>query len=122
MNAAPADLRRVLVTGSRRWTDAATIRTALVEQWGDGDAVLVSGACPTGADRIAEMFWTRWGGHVERYPADWTRHGRSAGFRRNTELVTAGHHLPGLHPGSLPRGQHTAQLAEAADIPTHHYS
>ncbi len=33
--------RRVLVTGSRTWTDATTIRQALAEVWGDGTAVLV---------------------------------------------------------------------------------
>lgn len=49
--------RRVLVTGSRTWTDATTIRQALAEVWGDGTAVLVSGACSKGADRLAEQLW-----------------------------------------------------------------
>ena len=38
--------RRILVTGSRTWTDVAPIRAALATVWGDGTAVLVSGACP----------------------------------------------------------------------------
>ena len=80
----------MLVTGSRTWTDTATIRDALAQQWGDGAAVLVSGACPRGADRLAEACWTRWGGQVERHPADWDRHGRAAGFQRNADMVAAG--------------------------------
>jgi hypothetical protein len=44
---------RVLITGSRTWVHAAVIRDALLSVWGDGDAVLVSGACPRGANRIA---------------------------------------------------------------------
>ena len=60
--------RRVLVTGSRTWTDTTTIRTALASVWGHGDAVLVSGGCPHGADRLAKACWTRWGGRVERPP------------------------------------------------------
>jgi len=86
----PTRPRRVLVTGSRRWTDTATIRDVLSSVWGDGSAVLVSGACPTGADRIAETIWTGWGGRVERHPADWARHGRAAGFRRNAQMIHAG--------------------------------
>ncbi len=51
-------MRRVLVTGSRVLTDTATIRDALATAWGGGTAALVSGACPTGAARIAEAIWT----------------------------------------------------------------
>jgi hypothetical protein len=49
--------RRVLVTGSRTWVDAETIRGALRQVWGNGSGVLVSGACLRGADRIAEQLW-----------------------------------------------------------------
>jgi len=47
----PAAPRRVLVTGSRTWTDTPTIRDALASVWGNGDAVLVSGGRPRGTDR-----------------------------------------------------------------------
>ncbi|MGH3923319.1 MAG: SLOG family protein [Pseudonocardiaceae bacterium] len=113
---------RVLITGSRTWTNTATIREALLAVWGDGATVLISGACPRGADRIAEMFWTRWGGRIERHPADWTRHGRSAGMRRNAVMVAAGADvcLAFIRDDS-PGASHTARLAEHAGIPTHRY-
>lgn len=114
--------RRVLITASRTWTHARVIRDALAEVWGDGQAVLVSGACPQGGDAICEMFWRRWGGRIERHPADWTTHGRPAGFRRNAAMVAAGADicLAFIHAGS-PGATHTAALAEAAGIPTHRY-
>lgn len=113
---------RVLVTGSRSWTDPTTIRDALRDVWGDGSTVLVTGACPQGADRIAEMFWTRWGGHVERHPADWTRHGRSAGYRRNAAMIAHGADvcLAFIRDDS-PGATHTARLAEQAGITTVRY-
>jgi hypothetical protein len=75
--------RRALVTGSRYWTDGGVIRRALAQVWGEGTAVLVFGVCPHGAGRIVGTARTRWGGHVERYPADGNTHGRVAGYRRN---------------------------------------
>ena len=115
--------RRVLITGSRTWADVAAIRSSLRDVWGDGTTVLVSGACSMGADRIAEDLWRQWGGQVEQHPAEWSRHGKSAGFHRNAEMVAAGADvcLAFIHNGS--RGaSHTAQLAENAGIPTRRYT
>lgn len=52
--------------------------------------MLINEACPEGADRIAEMFWTRWGGKAERYLANWTEYGRSGGFRRAPSRASSG--------------------------------
>ncbi len=115
--------RRVLVTGSRTWTDVAVIRTALREQWDDGTAVLITGCCPRGADDLAERTWMSWGGLVERHPADWDRYGRSAGFRRNAEMVAAGADVClAFIRGSSAGASYTAELARAAGIPTRRYT
>lgn len=85
---------RILITGSRDWEDRAVIRDALRDAWQEAgepaDAVLVSGACPKGADRIAEQIWERNGLAVERHPADWDLHGRKAGYMRNHAMVMMG--------------------------------
>ena len=119
--AAPARARRVLVTGSRTWTDQAVIAAALREHWRDG-AVLVSGACPRGADAIAERLWATWGGQVERHPADWST-GRAAGMERNAAMVAAGADvcLAFIRDDSA-GASHTARLADLAGIPVRRYA
>jgi hypothetical protein len=110
---------RVLITGSRTWTDRAVIRRALAEVWvGDPATVLVSGGSPTGADVLCEQCWTHWGGHLERHPARWSRHGRTAGFVRNQLLVTLGAQLCVAFIRDHSRGaSHTVALAHTAGIP-----
>lgn len=119
----PSD-RRVLVTGSRTWTNVAAIEQALrmlaVRLPG---ATLVSGACPTGADAIAEQAWNAIGLPVERHPADWDQYGKLAGFIRNTRMVALGADVCVAFIAGNSRGASmTAGLAERAGIPTHRYT
>ena len=121
---------RVLVTGSRDWSDWKTLTTAMFDAVNDyGEIVVVSGACPTGADAMAEWTAENLMGHlevlrvrVERHPADWSTYGKSAGFRRNAEMVNLGADvcLAFIKNGS--RGAtHTADLAEKAGIPVRRF-
>lgn len=114
---------RILITGSRDWDDEQAIVGAL---WGytddfpeltAEDFTLVSGACPTGADRIAEEAAERAGMPIERHPAQWDRYGKSAGFRRNAELVDRGADVCLAFIRGESRGASmTADLAEKAGI------
>lgn len=82
---------RVLVTGSRTWTRHQVIWTVLAALHARYGArlVIVHGACPRGADAIADSWCRRNRVPVERYPADWST-GRDAGHRRNAAMVATG--------------------------------
>lgn len=114
--------RRILVTGSRTWTDADVILAALREHAaGATDVVVVHGGA-AGADRLADQIARERGARVERHPADWARHGRAAGFLRNQKMVRLGADvcLAFIHNAS--RGATAcADTAQAAGIPTYRY-
>ena len=90
---------RILVTGSRGWTDGEKMTRAL-GPWFSFDNILVSGHCPKGADAMAERLWAGWldmtvagairKGYIEIHPADWKKHGKAAGPIRNGEMVALG--------------------------------
>lgn len=116
-------MKRILVTGSRTWTRWDIVNEALQSiDLGDDPPTLVSGACPKGADDIAESIAARRGWHIERHPPDWSRYGRRAGFVRNAEMVNLGADLClAFIKGGSRGASMTADLAERAGIATFRY-
>ncbi|MFC9269001.1 SLOG family protein [Streptomyces zhihengii] len=141
---------RVLVTGSRDWSDAGTVWRALNDVrasalLGGHEIVVVHGACPTGADAqtqhwadTASQFTTR--PIAEAHPAQghptedfgpWP----AAGPRRNAHMVSLGANIclafigpctsrrcrkPRPHPSHGATG--CAQLAEQAGMPVRRWT
>lgn len=134
---------RILVTGSRDWVDADTIRTAFRKHTSDisvaSDVTVVHGAA-TGADTLSGKIAQMHGFMVEEHPANWDdcgddcgpehyryRYDRTpycprAGFKRNALMVDLGADicLAFIRNGSKGAGM-TARMAEKAGIPTHRY-
>ena len=76
---------RTIVAGSRSIIDPAVVAAAM-DACGWLPAVIISGAA-RGVDRLGECWAEEQGIPVERYPADWKRHGRSAGMIRNRQMA-----------------------------------
>jgi hypothetical protein len=115
--------KRILVTGSRDWNNVETICAALesaLQLLGGEDVVLVTGACPTGADLIATAYWTMHDlGEIEEHPADWDTHGKKAGWIRNKEMADAGADICLAFIRNNSRGSEMmVDLAEDAGIQT----
>lgn len=119
---------RILVTGSRTWDDRNAIHDALttsarlhlIRHPEVRNQVTVVHGGARGADRIAaEWTWNRLGTTAEEHRADWALHGRSAGHRRNADMVKLGADLCLAFIRDASRGATgCADLAEAAGIPT----
>jgi hypothetical protein len=114
---------RILLTGSRDWIDG-TMLLRVLAAWRERCAggILVHGACPSGADFMAATLWQRrWGLPVEPHPARWA-FGRSAGPRRNQEMVDLGADVCLVFPLPTSRGSiGCGRMAERAGIPTWWY-
>jgi|GEM_PF-1050464 len=111
---------RVLITGSRNWLAAGTVVAVLDRLLAAHPAlVVVHGACPTGADRIAGEWCEELGVPAEGHPADWATHGRAAGPRRNAEMVaTAPAECHAFIRAGSAGATDCAKKAEQAGIPT----
>ena len=77
---------RIIVCGSREWTDEDVIKRLLKEFSPD---VVIEGEC-RGADLLAKKCANELGIRVEPYPANWDRYGRGAGPIRNKQMIVEG--------------------------------
>lgn len=83
-------MKKVMVTGSRDWSDIDLINNKLreiyIELGSPENVLLLSGGC-RGADSLAESIWELNGLPVQRFPADWDKYGKAAGPIRNRQMV-----------------------------------
>lgn len=76
---------KTIIAGSRGITDYLTVLKA-IEQSGFSVTEVVSG-CARGVDRLGERFATEENLPLYKFPADWDKHGKRAGYRRNEQMA-----------------------------------
>lgn len=112
---------RILITGSRSWDDPEIIVDAILYHTRyvkESDVVIVHGSCPKGADQMADDISHNFSWTVERHPADWQKHGKRAGYVRNSDMVKLGADLCLAFIKNSSRGATMcADLADKAGIP-----
>ncbi len=106
---------KVLVCGSRDWTDWKAIENR--PQTLPPRTTIISGAA-RGVDSIAASIGRKLGLEVREFPAEWNKFGRSAGYRRNLVMLE---HDPDLmiafHVGNSPGTAHAIEHARKKGIP-----
>lgn len=107
---------RVLITGSRNFTNTKLMYNALSSIQNNG-ITLVHGGC-RGADKIAEKIGKELGFQIEEHLANWDKHGKSAGMIRNVEMLNSGIDLVLAFPTKESRGTiHCIKEAVGKNIP-----
>lgn len=76
---------KILVCGSRSWDRPDLVGERLARL--PAGTIVVHGACPEGADLHAALHCVALGLEQRPYPADWKRFGRSAGHKRNAQML-----------------------------------
>ena len=113
---------KILVCGSRDWTDEGPIADRLATLAPDGSATLIHGAA-RGADTIASNVADLLGWAVHPFPADWDRHGKRAGILRNLAMLDEAPDLVIAFQRNGSRGtQHTIDEARRRGIPVEVHS
>jgi len=76
---------KVIIAGSRTISDFFVVKTA-IEKSGFEITEVVSGNA-AGVDRLGERWAVQNNILITKFPADWNKHGKAAGFIRNREMA-----------------------------------
>jgi hypothetical protein len=85
----------LIIAGGRDFTDYAMMEKAFAKFMAgiqDTELTIISGTAG-GADRLGERIAKEYGLPLLQMPANWDKHGRSAGYIRNAEMAEQGTHL-----------------------------
>lgn len=82
---------RVIVAGSRDFNDFSLVEKSLMMYFKENklhraDIEIISGTA-RGADRLGEIFANKYGLKLTKFPADWNKYGKSAGYIRNEQMA-----------------------------------
>jgi hypothetical protein len=76
---------KLCIAGSRTIKDLDVV-TKAVQQSGFSPTCIISGTA-SGVDKLGEEYAELHGLKLMLYPADWNRHGKAAGYIRNTQMA-----------------------------------
>lgn len=81
---------RILICGGRDFNDYARCKTDVLRlAKGYSEVTFITGMA-RGADSLALKLYTEFECELDKYPADWDTFGKSAGFRRNQQMLDEG--------------------------------
>ncbi|KKN76153.1 hypothetical protein LCGC14_0373480 [marine sediment metagenome] len=76
---------KIIVAGGRDFDDYFMVCLTLERRFAINDEIVSGGA--KGADALGERYAHEQATNFRRFPADWDRYGKGAGWRRNKEMA-----------------------------------
>ena len=108
---------KLAIVGSRTFMNYQKMRgeiAALVEHGDMAEPTEIVSGGASGADSLGREYAVEMGLEYTEFPADWDKHGKSAGFRRNAQIVDYADRVIAFWDGISRGTKHTIGLAEKA--------
>ena len=105
---------RVIIAGSRGINDYAKVRDA-VHRSGFPITRVLSGMA-RGVDTLAIRYAIKNGLPLDTFPAQWSKWGRSAGYKRNVQMAQHADALIAIWDGKSPGTRHMIEAARARGL------
>jgi len=112
---------KVIIAGGRDFNDYELLKSKcdyyLSFVLSSGSEITIISGHARGADSLGERYAKEKGYPLDVHPADWDRYGKSAGYRRNQEMVNVASAAICFWDGKSKGTKHTIDLCKEKDIP-----
>jgi len=78
---------KVIIAGGRNFNDYKTLKDVCNKVLKNCTNIEIVSGTAKGADSLGEQYANEMNFKIKRFPADWDKHGRSAGYIRNSEMA-----------------------------------
>lgn len=102
----------VAIVGSRNFNNYSFMRSNLLQHFNVDDIKCICSGGAKGADTLAEMFADEFNIPTKVFLADWAKHGKSAGFIRNVDIVDNADIVIAFWDGISKGTKHSIDLAK----------
>ena len=107
---------RIAVVGSRKYNNYKQLCRVLDHTFKGKSVTIVSGGA-AGADTLAERYARERGYEFEVFKANWRKYGKSAGFKRNVEMLKTCHGIVAFWDGISGGTKHSLEVATRFKLP-----
>ena len=112
---------RIIIAGGRDFNDYNLLKekvdNLISEKQKTHQIYIVSGKA-RGADSLGEKYANENGLNIVEFPADWDKHGKSAGYKRNVEMAENADALIAFWDGDSRGTKHMVDIAKEKNLPT----
>ena len=112
---------RIIIAGGRDFNDYNLLKekvdNLISEKRKTHQIYIVSGKA-RGADSLGEKYANENGLNIMEFPADWDKHGRSAGYKRNVEMAENADALIAFWDGESRGTKHMIDIAKEKNLLT----
>lgn len=112
---------RIIIAGGRNFNDYNLLKEKVDNIISDKrkthQIYIVSGKA-RGADSLGEKYANENGLNIMEFPADWDKHGRSAGYKRNLEMAENADALIAFWDGESRGTKHMIDIAKEKNLLT----
>lgn len=119
MNTTTLPVFRVIIAGTRTFNDYKTLCghcDHLLQQKAHTHRIVIVSGTARGADKLGERYAAEHGYTVERYPANWERDGKAAGFIRNRQMADVADALIAFWDGTSNGTKSMIEIARKKDL------